>query len=115
VQVLDNPLVPEVNKQQAQQQLDRLWTLCHNHVSTWAAEACSSDNFAILQPVMVALEDSLNVSVLGLSSELLQALSSELDGVEQLARCSIDAGKIMEAAARQVGVISQTCGGTGGA
>jgi hypothetical protein len=43
----------------------------------------------------VVLEYSLIVSVLG--------LSSEFEGVEQLARCSIDAGRIMKVAKRQVG------------
>lgn len=90
MQVRANPLIPQPNKQMAEEQHAALWTSCHTAISAWVEAACSSVAFQTLQPAMAGLAASIDVSVL--LDETLQTNKG------------VEAGKLMEAAAVQVGV-----------
>lgn len=89
MQVLANPLIPQPNKQMAQEQHAALWASCHSAISAWVEAACSSAAFQTLQPAMAGLAASIDASVL--LDETLQTNKG------------VEAGKLMEAAAVQVG------------
>jgi hypothetical protein len=85
-----NAKIPEPNKQQAQEQFEKLWTNCHDTISDWVETTVSSPSFAILQPAMSELASSIDLAVL-----LDDTTAAQADR-------SAQAGKLMEAAAVQV-------------
>lgn len=97
LQVMANPKIPEPNKQQAQEQFEKLWTNCHDTISDWVETTVSSPNFSTLQPAMSELSSSIDVAVL-----LDDTATAQPDR-------SAQAGKLMEAAAVQVRIGQNFC------
>lgn len=84
-----NSKIPTANKQLAQQQYENILAACHSIITDWVAATCSSDAFAVLQPAMQQLAPSITESVVTAAEGLVQIRS-------------VEAGKLMEAAAVEV-------------
>uniref|UniRef100_A0A383W7Z9 Uncharacterized protein n=1 Tax=Tetradesmus obliquus TaxID=3088 RepID=A0A383W7Z9_TETOB len=90
--VLANLLVPQPNKDAAQQRYNKLHTTCLDTISRWAAAATTSPAFQHLQPAMAQVQPAM--------------IASLAAGNWQCAPSSASSGKMMEAAA--VAVLQQS-------
>jgi hypothetical protein len=87
-QVLANPLVPQPNKDSAQQRYDTLRATCIDTIARWAAATAATPAFGHLQPAMSLVQPAMEVSLAA--------------GSWQCAASSQSSGKLMEQAAAAV-------------
>jgi hypothetical protein len=92
LQVLANPLVPQPNKDSAQQRYNTLRATCLDTITRWAAATAASPAFVHLQPAMSLVQPAMEVSLAA--------------GSWQCASSSASSGKLMEQAA--VAVLQQS-------
>jgi hypothetical protein len=92
LQVLANPLVPQLNKDAAQQRYNTLRTTCLDTITRWAAATAASPAFQHLQPAMSQVQPAMTASLAA--------------GNWQCAPSSASSGKLMEQAA--VAVLQQS-------
>jgi hypothetical protein len=90
-QVMANTKIPEPNKTQAQLQLLRVFADCITAINDWATSTMCAPAFETLHPALLELAPAISKSVLIQSEDLA------------LPKCSKTAGRLMEAAAVQVG------------
>jgi hypothetical protein len=91
LQVMANPKIPEPNKTQAQLQLLRVFADCITAINDWATSTMCAPAFETLHTALLELAPAISKSVLTDPDDLAQP------------KCSKTAGKLMEAAAVQVG------------
>jgi hypothetical protein len=92
LQVLANPLVPQLNKDSAQQRYDNLRATCIDTITRWAAATAATPAFGHLQPAMSLAQPAMELSLAA--------------GSWQCASSSQSSGKLMEQAA--VAVLQQS-------
>jgi uncharacterized membrane protein YgcG len=91
-QVLANPLVPQPNKDSAQERYDNLRATCLDTITRWAAATAATPAFSHLQTAMSLIQPAMEASLAA--------------GSWQCAPSSQSSGKLMEAAA--VAVLQQS-------